>query len=157
MCQRTLHRPTFLERKGRQKNFPQIHHFILAKLLKFQETFPEKFLVSEFEAEASTDNAHKKARHCRAFLICQYMLELPFQTLLQGAFFKKPLENPQKLPSNLKCLLKKSVCACTARRRKTGINIKNKLYPKASRKFPFSAHSHALVVPQAGHVIWNNL
>ena len=100
MCQRTLHRPTFLERKGRQKNFPQIHHFILAKLLKFQETFPEKFLVSEFEAEASTDNAHKKARHCRAFLICQYMLELPFQTLLQGAFFKKPLENPQKLPSN---------------------------------------------------------
>ena len=28
------------------------------------------------------------------------MLELPFQTLLQGAFFKKPLENPQKLPSN---------------------------------------------------------
>ena len=42
------------------KNFAQKQHFILVKLLKFQETFLEKFLVSGFGAEAPTDNAHKK-------------------------------------------------------------------------------------------------
>ena len=42
------------------KDFAQKQHFILVKLLKFQETFLEKFLVSGFGAEAPTDNAHKK-------------------------------------------------------------------------------------------------
>ena len=60
---------TFLIRKVSQRISHRTHHFILAKLLKFQETFPEKFLVSGFGAEAPTLNAtHKKARQCRAFL-----------------------------------------------------------------------------------------
>jgi len=44
-------------------------HFILAKLLRFQRTFHEKSFVSGFGAEATTDNAHKKARQRRAFYI----------------------------------------------------------------------------------------
>ena len=43
-----------------RKNFAQTHHFVLTKLLKFQETFLEKFLASGFGAEAPTDNAQKK-------------------------------------------------------------------------------------------------
>ena len=61
MCQRTL---------------LKTHHFILAKLLKFQETFPEKFLVSGLGAEAPTDNEHKKRGLHRVFLYCRKMLEL---------------------------------------------------------------------------------
>ena len=46
---------------------------------------------------APTDNAYAKNAAMPRFLFFRNMLELPFQTLLQGAFFKKPLENPQKL------------------------------------------------------------
>ena len=42
------------------KNFAQKHHSILVKLLKFQETFLEKFLASGFGAEAPTFNAQTK-------------------------------------------------------------------------------------------------
>ena len=61
MCQRTL---------------LKTHHFILAKLLKFQETFPEKFLVSGFGAEAPTFNAHKKHGNAVLFYFFHNMLEL---------------------------------------------------------------------------------
>jgi len=47
------------------------------KLLKFQETFHEKFLVSGFGADAPTDNATQKARQRRAFLFFHNVLELP--------------------------------------------------------------------------------
>ena len=69
------------------KNFAQKHHFILAKLLKFQETFLEKFLASGFGADAPTDNATQKSTAMPCFLICQNMLELrskpPFLTFLE--------------------------------------------------------------------------
>ena len=39
------------------------------KLLKFQETFPEKFLVSGFGADAPTDNEHKKRGHTAFFIL----------------------------------------------------------------------------------------
>ena len=42
------------------KNFAQKYPFIWAKLLKFQETFLEKFLVSGFGADAPTFNAYTK-------------------------------------------------------------------------------------------------
>ena len=38
----------FFRRKVGKRTSPRLHHFILAKLLKFQETFLEKFLVSGF-------------------------------------------------------------------------------------------------------------
>ena len=38
----------------------RIYHFIFVKLLKFQETFHEKFLVSGIGADAPTLNARKK-------------------------------------------------------------------------------------------------
>ena len=41
----------------------------MAKLLKFQETFPEKFLVSGFGADAPTYNAHEKRGSHRVFYI----------------------------------------------------------------------------------------
>ena len=44
------------------KNFAQKHHFILAKFLKFQETFYKKFLVSGFGAEAPTYLSYKKGK-----------------------------------------------------------------------------------------------
>ena len=69
------------------------------KLLKFQETFLEKFLWSGFGAEAPTDNTHKKHGVAVLFILEEYV-GTAFQTLLEGAFFKKPLKNPQKLPSN---------------------------------------------------------
>ena len=35
-----------------RKNFPRLYQYILAKFLKFQETFLEKFLVSGFGADS---------------------------------------------------------------------------------------------------------
>ena len=74
--------PTYLSyKKGKPKNTPffrrkvcqrtshQPHYFIWAKLLKFQETFLEKFLVSGFGAEVPTFNAHKKRGKIRVFYI----------------------------------------------------------------------------------------
>ena len=43
-----------------RKTFPRTHNFIFAKLLKFQETFLEKFLASGFGADAPTFNTHTK-------------------------------------------------------------------------------------------------
>ncbi len=80
MCQRTL---------------LKTHHFILAKLLKFQETFPEKFLVSGFGAEAPTDNEHKKTRVTPRFLYCRKMLELRSKPCFKRLFEKSPLKIPK--------------------------------------------------------------
>ena len=59
----------FFERKVSPRTSRKIRHFIFAKLLKFQETFLEKFLVSGFGAEAPTDNTHKKRGLHRVFYI----------------------------------------------------------------------------------------
>ena len=75
----------------------RMHHFILAKLLKFQETFLEKFLVSGFVADSPNIQCTRKTRISPRFLFFHKQSEPPFQTLLQEAFCKKPLENPQKL------------------------------------------------------------
>ena len=93
---------TFLERKVSQRTSPRIHHFILAKLLKFQETFLEKFLVSGFGADAPTDNAHKKTRRNLRFLICRRQLELPFQTSALRGFFKSPLKILKTFAPNIR-------------------------------------------------------
>ena len=69
----------FFRRKVGKRTSPRLHHFILAKLLKFQETFLEKFLVSGFGADAPTYNAHEKTRISPRFLFFRNMLELPFQ------------------------------------------------------------------------------
>ena len=63
--------PTYFSyKKSRQKNFPPKYiTLFLRKLLKFQETFLEKFLVSGFGAEAPTDNTHKKRGLHRVFYI----------------------------------------------------------------------------------------
>ena len=83
--------PTYLSyKKGKPKNFPQTHHFILAKLLKFQETFHEKFLVSGFGASAPTFNTHKKARRRRAFYIVIICWNCRSKPPLQGTFEKVP-------------------------------------------------------------------
>ena len=63
------------------KNFAQKHHSILVKLLKFQETFREKFLASGFGAEAPTFNAQTK-KHGNAvlfyiFRFYQYIPPMP--------------------------------------------------------------------------------
>ena len=69
--------PYFSYKKSRQKKFPPKYiTLFLRKLLKFQETFLEKFLASGFGAKAPTDNTHKKTRHCRVFLIRRKKLEL---------------------------------------------------------------------------------
>ena len=52
-----------------RKNFPQIYHFILAKLLRFQRTFHEKSFESGFGAEAPTFNTHKKSTALPCFFI----------------------------------------------------------------------------------------
>ena len=60
---------TFLIRKVSKRISHRPHHFILVKLLKFQETFLEKFFVSGFGAEApQLIMLTKKARHRHAFL-----------------------------------------------------------------------------------------
>ena len=53
-------------------------HFISAKLLKFQETFLEKFLVSGFGADAPTFNAHAKNADFSAFFLAFQAFILPF-------------------------------------------------------------------------------
>ena len=73
MCQRTSHQP---------------HYFIWAKLLKFQETFLEKFLVSGFGADAPTDNAHKK--HGVAVLFIFLTKNLPQNTFAGDLLFIQP-------------------------------------------------------------------
>ena len=82
MCQRTL---------------LKTHHFILAKLLKFQETFPEKFLVSGFGAEAPTDNAHKKHGNAVLFYLSS-IVGTAFQTSLSYLSYNKG--KPKNFPPN---------------------------------------------------------
>ena len=48
-------------------------YFILAKLLRFQRTFPEKSFVSGFGADAPTDNAHKKHGNAVLFNLSKYV------------------------------------------------------------------------------------
>ena len=81
------------------KNFAQTPHFIFAKLLRFQGTFLEKSLVSGFGADSPNRECARKNAEKSAFFILSGYVGTAFQTLLQEAFCKKPLENPQKLPS----------------------------------------------------------
>ena len=50
----------FFRRKVCQRTSLKMHHFILAKLLRFQRAFHEKSFVSGFGADAPTYNAQKK-------------------------------------------------------------------------------------------------
>ena len=79
----------FFRRKVSQRTSHRIHHFTLAKLLKFQETFLEKFLVSGFGAEATTDNEHKKTRRRRVFYFFRNVLELRSKPLFLTFLLEK--------------------------------------------------------------------
>ena len=60
---------SFGEKVGKRTSH-RIHHSIFAKAFEdSKETFLEKFLLSEFEAEASTFNAHKKRGVHRVFIL----------------------------------------------------------------------------------------
>ena len=63
----------FFRRKVGKRTSHLTHHFILAKLLRFQGTFLEKFLVSGFGADAPTDNAHKKRGNAAVFYLSLYV------------------------------------------------------------------------------------
>ena len=82
---------TFLIRKVGKRISHRPYHFILAKLLKFQETFLEKFLVSGFGAEAPTNNEHKNAENPR-FLIVVICLNYVPNLRFKGLFVKSPLK-----------------------------------------------------------------
>ena len=73
------------------------YHFILAKLLGFQRTFPEKSFVSGFGADSPNIQCTKKARHCRAFIFHQ-QLELRSKLCFKGLFEKSPLKIRQNFP-----------------------------------------------------------
>ncbi len=84
---------TFLSEKGVPKNFAQIYHLFWRKLLKFQETFLEKFLVSGFGAEAPTFNAHKKHGIAVLFIFLSLYVGTAVPNLrFKGLFVKSPLK-----------------------------------------------------------------
>ena len=92
---------TFLIRKVDMRISYRLHRFTLAKLLKFQETFLEKFLVSGFGANSPNIQYVQKSTAVPCFLNCQIMLELSFQTSTLRGFFKKPLKNPQNFRTDI--------------------------------------------------------
>ena len=92
----SIYKLTFLERKVSQRISHRIYHFILVKFLRFQGTFYKKSFGRGLGQTPQLITLTQKARHCRAFYFSEYV-GTAFQTLLQGAFCKKPLENPQKL------------------------------------------------------------
>ena len=65
------------------------YHFILAKLLRFQRTFPEKPFVSGFGADAPTYNAHEKNAEESAFFIFSLTVGTAFQTSCSYFSYKK--------------------------------------------------------------------
>ena len=72
-------------------------HFVLAKLLRFQRTFHEKSFVSGFGADSPNIQYAQKKHGAAVLFYLSKRFGTAFQTLLQGAFCKNPLENPQKL------------------------------------------------------------
>ena len=86
---------------------PQLHHFILAKLLKFQETFPEKFLVSGFGADAPRFNTYIKSTALPCFL-CFVMCWNCVPNLRFKGLLKKPLKNPQNFHTDYTTLFWRS-------------------------------------------------
>ena len=79
------------------KNLAQKHRFVLAKLLKFQETFLEKFLVSGFGAEAPTFNAHKKHGIAVLFIFSSLYVGTAIPNLRFKRLFEK---SPLKIRKN---------------------------------------------------------
>ena len=94
---------TFLIRKVSQRISHRIHHFILAKLLKLQETFLEKFLVSGFGEDAPTDNTHKKHGVAVFFILSKYV-GTAFQTSFSYFSYKKSKQKnfPPNTPLHFK-------------------------------------------------------
>ena len=83
------------------KNFTQTHHFILAKLLKFQETFLEKFLVSGFGADSpNIQYTRKNAVHTAFFNYRQNKLELRSKPCFKELFVKSSLKIRKNFASN---------------------------------------------------------
>ena len=88
----------FFRRKVCQRTSHRMYHFILAKAFEdSQETFPEKFLVSGFGAEATTFNAHTKS----TALPCFFILSQYVRTAVRGPCFKGLLpKSPLKIRKN---------------------------------------------------------
>ena len=81
------------------KNFAQKHHFIWAKLLRFQRTFPEKSFVSGFGADSPDIRRTQKTRispRFYFFVICWNCVRGP---CFKGLFVKSPLKIRKNFPS----------------------------------------------------------
>ena len=79
-----------------RKNFHQTHHFILAKLLSFQRTFPEKSFGRGLGRKPQLTMPTKKHGVAVLFIIAIIYWNCVPNLALRG-FLKKPLKNPQKL------------------------------------------------------------
>ena len=102
--------PTFLERKVGKRTSHRLHLFIFAKLLKFQETFLEKFLVSGFGADSpNIQRSHKKARRRRAFIFSQTVGTAVRGPCFKGLFEKSPLKIRTHLSFGERCA--KELCS----------------------------------------------
>ena len=101
LCRGLGQTPTpFFRRKVCQRTSHRMYHFILAKAFEDpQETFPEKFLVSGFGAEATTFNAHTKSTAIPCFFIYQNMSELRSKPCFKGLFVKSPLKIRKNFPT----------------------------------------------------------
>ena len=87
-----LYAHIFLSEKGDIRTFHRPYHFIWTKLLKFQETFLEKFLASGFGADSPNIQYAQKSTALPCFFICQNVLELRSKPCFKGLFVKSPLK-----------------------------------------------------------------
>ena len=58
---------TFPTQKGKPKNFAQNKSLYFGEAFEIPKDFSRKVLCVGVWGDAPTDNAYKKARHCRAF------------------------------------------------------------------------------------------
>ena len=92
-----IHTP-FFRRKVCQRTLARTCHFILAKLLKFQEIFPKSFLCRGPTADTPTDNAYKKRGSLRVFYIIKICWNCVRGPCFKGLFSKSPLKIRKNFP-----------------------------------------------------------
>ena len=102
-----IHTP-FFRRKVCQRTLHRTYNFILAKLLSFQRTFPEKSFVSGFGAEAPTDNTRKKRGSHRVFYIVVICCNCVPNLRFKGLFEKSPLKIRKNFPQTHHFILVKA-------------------------------------------------
>ena len=80
---------TFLERKVSQRASRRLYQLIPAKVL----------CVGVWGRQPQHSIRAKKARRCRAFFICQNVLELSSKPCFKGLFVKSPLKIRKNFPT----------------------------------------------------------